>query len=155
MRVHNSCNYKPDLMAFRFSLESVLRLRRSEKRQQELMLQKMNEQANRLQVHLEECEQAIRQLKCGTPDEITGAEFHFEEQRRTVLELQRMEIAKRVLRAREQQAFAAQQFKEAWRRCEAIECLETHERKQYLSDADRRAQFSQDDLFLQRQRRNR
>lgn len=138
-------------MPFRFSLNPVLRLRQSELRQQELALQSANEQVSRILQEIEIIDREIRsisQIAAG----ISGAELYFHHQQCEILSLRRLEALSRLNQVREFQAKAAEEFKHAWQRSEALETLRRRELESYAVEQTRREQRAQDDFFLQRKR---
>src|SRR5579864_968924 len=142
-------------MAFRFSLEPVLRLRRGEQRQQELILQKMNEQVNRITFALQSIEDEIRQVSSerNHQADLIGAEIHFDQQRCDILAQRRAYREFLLQKAREQQAQAMKEFQRIWQRREALEILRRREQQAYVFEEARREQRVQDDLFLQRKQK--
>src|SRR5579864_8250761 len=142
-------------MAFRFSLEPVLRLRRGEQRQQELILQRMNEQVNRFVLELQSIEDEVRQVSSerNHQADIIGAEIHFDQQRCDILAQRRAHREFLLQQAREQQSEAMKEFQRIWQRREALEILRRREQQVYALEEVRREQRAQDDLFLQRKRK--
>ncbi len=141
-------------MAFRFSLESVLRLRRSEQRHHELLLQKANEQVNGFAREVEAIESEGREIASrSTVVPFTGADLHFDQTRCQVLVVRRVQAEQRLQAAREQQALAAEEFQRAWQRREALDTLRERERQFYMLAESRIEQRRQDDRFLQSNRR--
>jgi len=142
-------------MVFRFSLETVLRLRRSEQQQQEMTLQRLSEQANRIAVELQAIDDEIRRLGRQTNSErgITGSEIHFDQDRCEILRQRRNETEGRLQAVREQQAVAVKQFHRTWQRREALESLRQRQHQAYEVEEGRKEQRSYDDLFLQRKRK--
>src|SRR5258708_37697886 len=121
-------------MPLRFSLDSVLRLRRSEQRQQELLLQKANDQVHRVLRELEVIAREVLQIVADgkSAGGITGAEIQFDQLRRQVLETRQAQAGQGLQQAREEQTMAASDFKRAWQRREALETLRELERQIYL-----------------------
>lgn len=142
-------------MAFQFTLDSLLRLRRSEQRQQELFLQKANEQVNGILRELEAIEDEAQQIAADTKSaaKISGAEIQFGEFRHQVLGARRRQAEPRLQSARQQQAFATAEFQRAWRRREALETLRERQRQSFVLAESHAEQRRQDDLFLQRRQK--
>jgi flagellar export protein FliJ len=141
-------------MAFQFTLDSLLRLRRSEQRQQELLLQKANEEVHRMVREIEALEDEAHQIASErTAAGTSGAEIQFGESRGQVLDARRSQAELRLQSARQQQPLAEQKFQRAWQRREAIATLRERERLCYILTESRLEQRRQDDLFLQRQRK--
>ena len=82
--------------------------------------------------------------------ELAGAELHFAQQQQRALGALRDDIECALQSAREQQMAAANAFRTAWRRREALESLRKHEHELYRFNEERREQRRKDDLFLQR-----
>src|SRR5258708_36136406 len=120
-------------MAFRFTLEFLLRLRRSERRQQELLLQKDSEQVNRMVREVEGIESEVRQIvsESRSTDAGTAAEILFDQSRCQVLDVRRVQVEQRLQAAREQHTLSTAGFQRAWQRSEALEALRERERKFY------------------------
>lgn len=139
-------------MVFHFSLDAVLRLRRTQERQAELNLQRANEQVNRILLELEILDEeagCILSTQRSKP-ETSGAELYFDEQRHAVLAMRRAEAAQRLHEASRRQALAAAEFQVTWQKREALETLRGSEFETYVLEESRREQRAQDDLFLQR-----
>ena len=141
-------------MAFRFSLEPVLQLRRSQQRQQELILQKASEQTNRVSIELQMIDEEIQQVSSISKSklEISGSEMQFDEHRCDILGRRRLQTLLRLNEARERQLLAATEFQRAWQKREALESLCRRERETYALEETRREQRAQDELFQQRKR---
>jgi flagellar export protein FliJ len=139
-------------MPFQFSLEAALRLRRSQQSQQELALQRANEQVSRIGRELEAIERESDRIAQSTKKakQITGAELHFGSEHLRVLARRVLEAQRRLEQARAQQAAAAEGFRNSWQRREALEALRRHEQETFRFDAGRREQWDIDDAFLQR-----
>ena len=142
-------------MAFHFTLDSLLRLRRSEQQQHELLLQKANEQVNHIAREIAAIEGEAQQMALENKSEagISGAEIQFGEARGQVLEARRQQAEQQLQSARECQRLAAQQFQHAWQRREALETLRQRERQAFALAESRAEQRRQDDLFLQRRQK--
>ena len=140
-------------MAFRFSLESVLRLRRSEQQLREIILQKANDQVAAILWHIETLEAAGLALSVRSR-QITGAELEFAGEQLRVLAMRRAEALTSLENAREHQRLAENEFRQAWQRREALEVLRQREHELYRVQERRLEQRVQDDLFL-RSTRNR
>ena len=142
-------------MAFHFTLDSLLRLRRSEQQQHELLLQKAHEQVNHIAREIAAIEGEAQQMALENKSEagISGAEIQFGEARGQVLEARRQQAEQQLQSARERQRLAAQQFQHAWQRREALETLRQRERQAFALAESRAEQRRQDDLFLQRRQK--
>jgi flagellar export protein FliJ len=141
-------------MAFHFSLEVVLHLRRSLERQQELRLRAANQLVARTRRIIDQIGDCIAQAHHGQSQQLvagtTAAELRFALQGTAALEEQRQSLQRELARLenlREQQQRILQQ---ARRERETFESLREHERRIYVLQATRREQRQQDDLFLLR-----
>ncbi|HEX4756862.1 MAG TPA: hypothetical protein VH308_02730 [Terracidiphilus sp.] len=143
-------------MAFQFSLEAVLRLRRSQQRQQEILLANANERGNSLLRELENiAEEFSRISPSGMGSEIRGAELHFNESRRRVLQSRRQQIEQQLTKAREHQSAMAAELGKQWQAREVVETLREREFQTYSLEQSRYRQRVQDDLFLSRKNSSR
>ena len=154
MRFRAAGNASLTRMPFQFSLESVLRLRRSEQRQQELILQRMTDQLNRAANEVaaikDEMRQVLGEKAAGSSH---GAELYFEQERLRVLKSWEAASEEKFKRAREQHAFAVREFHRIWQKRESLESLQEREREAHIRHAEKKEQQRQDDLFLQRAQR--
>ncbi|HEX3738627.1 MAG TPA: flagellar FliJ family protein [Terriglobales bacterium] len=143
-------------MAFQFSLEAVLRLRRSQQRQQEILLANANEKVNSLLRELENiAEEFARISPSGMGSEIRGAELHFNESRRRVLQSRRQQIEQQLTKEREHQSAMAAELRKQWQAREVVETLREREFQTYSLEQSRYGQRVQDDLFLSRKNSSR
>lgn len=140
-------------MAFQFSLDAVLRLRRSQQKQQEILLDRANERINLLTRELRMI--AAEFTHTSTPGKFTtdarASELHFNQSRRQVLELRRRQVEQLLLKAREEQSAMAIELRAVWQAREIVETLRNREYQAYKLEQERREQRTQDDLFLSRQ----
>jgi len=140
-------------MHFQFSLESVLRLRRSQQRQQELLVQRACEQVNRAAERLRTMDAAISQLSSGyCAYETRGAELEFVQQQRNVLEDGRRRTQSELAAARERHCELLAALRQIWQEREVLQGLRKQEYEIFLREQGRREQSLQDDLFLLRLR---
>ena len=141
-------------MAFRFSLEAVLRLRQSLEQQQELRLREANQQVSALarQVHdvdLQLTRGATRErqrLESG----VSAAEIKFEQQCLSVLQEHRSRLEQRrdeAIRARDVCAAA---YRKARQQREVLETFRNQQLQAHRQEMDRHNQRSHDDLLLLR-----
>ena len=140
-------------MAFHFPLESVLRLRRSQQRQHELVLQKKNNAVNRLQISLAEIEAEATRISAPPFQGRSAAEVQFDEERLRTLALRGAEIIQRLRQAVVERDQAASEFHRAWQRRETLETLHQRGREAYIAGESRREQRNLDDWFLERKAR--
>lgn len=140
-------------MAFRFPLESVLRLRRSQQRQQELILQRRSREVIRLRLEWANTRAAMGRISGRPPDGRTAAELQFDREHLGTLTVRSFGIGEALQQAITAQAQAASNFRQAWQRRETLETLLSRAREAYAIDESRRAQRMLDDWFLARKTR--
>lgn len=144
-------------MPFRFSLDSVLRLRRSQQKQQEIFLERANKRVSLLLEELrmiaEEFAQAAAPGKFTT--DARASELHFNQSRRQTLESRRRQIEQLLLKAREEQSAMAAELRKMWQAREVVETLRHREHQAYMLEQERSEQRTQDDWFLSRKNANR
>jgi len=141
-------------MAFRFPLETVLRLRQNLERQQELLLYKANQEVLGLKRQIEELDAGMAanaqrrclQLQAG----VSVAELQFDLLCDETLLRFRGALQARLAKAESARDSQAEAFRHARRRREAIETLRTHQLQLYRQHAARQDQRRADDLFLLR-----
>jgi len=141
-------------MAFRFPLQTVLRLRQNLERQQELLLHKANQEVLTVARQIADLDTGMAenarhrslQLQAG----VTGAELHFDLLCQTMLLQARNDLERRsaeMQRARDSQAEC---FRRARQQREVIETLHHHQLQLHRQREARQEQRSADDLFLLR-----
>jgi flagellar export protein FliJ len=141
-------------MAFRFRLQALLRLRQSVEHQQEILLQRANQEVlavlramNEVDFRLAETRRNMMETLCSG---VTAAEVQFFELCSGMLHLRRVELEQELkLRqaAREQQA---ERFQIARREREVIETLRQQQAQMYHQQENRQEQRRVDDLLLLR-----
>jgi flagellar export protein FliJ len=139
-------------MAFRFSLDAVLRLRRSQQKQQEIFLERASKKVNLLTRELRLI--AGEFTRTSTTGNFTtnarASELHFNQSRRQVLESRRRQMEQLLLKAREEQSAMAAELRKMWQAREVVETLRSREHQAYTLEQERREQRTQDDLYLLR-----
>lgn len=140
-------------MAFRFSLASILRLRRSQQRQQELALQKKNIEVNKLSLELANTQAEIVHIASLPPHRRSAAEIKFDQELLRTCNLRCVEIQERLRRSLAECDLAAAEFHRAWQRRETLETLQRQSQATFILDQSRHTQRELDDWFLQRKRR--
>jgi len=141
-------------MAFRFPLETVLRLRQNLERQQELLLYQANQEVLALTRQVQEVDAGLAenerrrslQLQAG----VTAAELQFELLCDATLMQWRVELERRLGKARKARDFQAESFRRARQNREVIETLRRHQLQLYRQHEARQDQRRADDLFLLR-----
>jgi len=141
-------------MAFRSSLDTLLRVRRGLERQQELLLQQANARVATLQQELVRIRSqidadAVRELQ-HLQSGLTAAELHFDLLCRSALFLRRRQIEGELLQAEALREARGQSFRGARQQREILETLREQQLAAYRQESDRRDQRRIDDLFLLR-----
>ena len=141
-------------MAFRFSLEAVLRLRQGMEHQQELRLRTAHQHVARVRHGIERIDHALgeaeqlsrRALASGT----TSAELLFALQSEAALRQYREKLGAELTRLGKLRDQQAEIFRQARRERETIESLRDQQLREYKREALRREQRRVDDLYLLR-----
>jgi flagellar export protein FliJ len=140
-------------MAFLFSLESVLRLRRGQQRQQELSVQRASEQLNCVGAELRAINSNLLELASSrSGPQVHAAELQFAREQRRVLEERRKQAQFELTKAFDRHSELVRGLRKIWQQREALEALRKREYDAYLREQGRREQATQDDLFLLRTR---
>lgn len=139
-------------MPFRFSLDAPLRLRKSQQRQQELLVHRIQEQITQTLRELQAVAKKIAEISLNNRDSdlACAAALHFDLVRREVLERHRAQVQSRLEKLREEQAAQFATLRKMWQRREVLESLREREKQQHSIMESRRDQQLQDDLFLMR-----
>ncbi|HEY7352453.1 MAG TPA: hypothetical protein VH596_06760 [Terriglobales bacterium] len=139
-------------MPFRFSLDAPLRLRKSQQRQQELLVHRIQEQITQTLRELQAVAKKIAEISLNNrdSDSTRAAALHFDLVRREVLERHRAQVQSRLEKLREEQAAQFATLRKMWQRREVLESLREREKQQHSIMESRRDQQLQDDLFLMR-----
>ena len=140
-------------MAFHFPLESVLRLRRSQQRQQELVLQRKSREVIRLRLEWASARAEMARISALSPNGRSAAELQFDRERLATLDLRSTQIAEALHAAVVARDQATSEFRQAWQLRETLETLRNRAREAYAIDESRRAQRALDDWFLARRGR--
>jgi hypothetical protein len=135
-------------MGPRFRPESLMRLRRSEQRQHEFLLQKENAMVNRLLRKIAEFDREILLISNAPLHARTGAELAFDDERVRLLAVGQKELQGELQSARERQEIAAAALHNAWQKRETLEVLQRHEHEAFVKEQTRKQQRRQDDRFL-------
>ncbi len=141
-------------MAFRFPLETLLRLRRSVERQQELLLLRAVQEVVAVTQDMAMLDHSISAIRESEYQEagptVRAAQLHFDAVRCAVLRARRREL-EAVLAQRQQTRTRRQaEFQAAHRDREAIEVLREEHLQSYRRDQTRQQQKQLDDMFLLR-----
>jgi len=141
-------------MAFHFSLDVVLRLRRGLEHRQELLFQAAQHQAAALGRQIDELDLRLaeaaarrtRQMESG----MTAAELHFEALCRRVVLESRESLRQKLIQAQSLRDSLAESLRQARRQRETLETLRDDQRLLYLQQEARVAQREHDDMLLLR-----
>jgi flagellar export protein FliJ len=141
-------------MAFHFSLESVLRVRRGQERNARLKLEAIVSEQSAARAKLEEITETGIVLKRRFQDELKnilkGSELQFEATRESNLELSRTWIRSRVAELEQQRLAQVKIFLDARRSREVLESVRLQKLELYRIESLRQEQQELDDLFLMR-----
>ncbi len=143
-------------MAFRSRLETLLKLRRSEERQQELLLL----EANRIVSSLEEAIQCIEKRERSIRDQqleelkdhLYGSQIHLDEASLVALRGHWRDLNTKLSAAVASRETRTRNFRLARRKREMVETLVSHQREEYLRQEVRNEQRNIDEVFLLRAR---
>lgn len=142
-------------MAFEFSLESVLRLRRGQERMERLKLEAIASelaQARRQLDFLRDRHLEIRrQFRQRMIAETYGSELHFETESSERVEAVGRAMEIRIAQLDQQRLKQVEAYKRARQRRETLENLRERKLEAYLQALGRRRQQDLDDVFLMRQ----
>jgi len=139
-------------MAFRFPLDTVLRVRQGMEHQQELLLREANQRLMSVEWQAEKLNsalmansaRALQQMLAGT----SAAELHFDLLCRSTLLERRRSLEKDVAEARAARDTRAASFRQARQQREIVETLRQHSFRLYHQVESRRQQREIDDVFL-------
>jgi flagellar export protein FliJ len=141
-------------MAFRFPLESVLRLRENLERQQELLLYQANQRVFALTRQIEELDAGMtenaRYQSARLQSGVSAAELQFDLLCHAVLLEWRHDLETKLAEAQSQRDAQAENLRQARRQREVIETLRHHQLQAYRAREARQDQRRADDLFLLR-----
>jgi len=141
-------------MVCRFSLEALRKLRHSQERQQELLLQKANQLVSGLQQQIAQIEALIRRAREDElrklENRVTGAELQFDLSCRTLLSGRKQTLQKELLSALTLRDAQREAFRQARHRREVLDSLRTHQLELFRREEMRREQRRADEEFLLR-----
>lgn len=142
-------------MAFRFTLDVLLRVRQSVERQQELLLQEANQRLAGLRRRMEEVDAQLAQLTARKMRQLesgfSAAELQFDLLCRSVVLQQRAALEQEMAQAEAMRDARREIFREARRQREVIDTLRTHQLQAHRQQEMRQEQRRLDDMFLLRQ----
>jgi len=140
-------------MAFRFTLQSVLRLRRSRENQEERKLLAIASAAGRVRTEIERLEEISMDNYRRRNDELTsgaaiGAMLQFDamcDERRRTLQFERRKMLAELEHKRAQQAA---EYRKARQQREIMEGLRDHQKAKFDREFQKREQERADEIFL-------
>ena len=141
-------------MAFRFSLQALLSLRKSAERQERLRLEMLTHQIAQLQRQLETLDRekvaARERLSQDLNEGLFGAEIRFNTDREAVWEQRQEALLQRMAELEEQRRLQMDVFQQTRREREILENLRNRREQLYRQMQARREQQLLDELFLLR-----
>jgi flagellar export protein FliJ len=142
------------LMAFRFPLEVLLRLRQGMERQQELRLQAANHRVAMLRLQIEDVRNEIGNIEARRDPQresgISAAELQFDLLCRSVLAERQNTLQKQLVEAEAYRRARSEDFKQARQQREVMDVLRRQRLEDYRQEEARQDQRRLDDLFLLR-----
>ena len=141
-------------MAFRFPLETLLRVRQGLERQHELRLQEANQRVAMLRQQIEDTHSEMRNISARRQPQleigISTAELHFDVLCQSVLTERQHALEKQLVEAESLRHLRSEEFLQARRQREVIDTLRRHQLQDYQQEEARQNQRRLDDLFLLR-----
>jgi|HubBroStandDraft_5_1064220.scaffolds.fasta_scaffold275616_2 flagellar FliJ protein len=141
-------------MAFRFALETLLRLRQGLERQQELRLQAANHRVAMLRQQIEDVRNEIGNIEARRSPQresgISAAELQFDVLCRSVLAERQNTLQKQLAEAETYRRARSEDFKQARQQREVMDVLRRQRFEDYRQEEARQDQRRLDDLFLLR-----
>ncbi len=144
-------------MAFHFSLEAILRLRRGQERVERLKLETIaSEQAqakNQLENLTQQFYESRRRFQRQMGEEMFGAELQFEDARSDRVAAARLALEMRIAELERERLKQVEVYTKAHQSRELLENLRARKFDLYRQTLSRREQQDLDDLFLMRRDR--
>jgi len=141
-------------MATRSGLETLYKLRLSEERQQELLLQELNRRVRSLQQRISEIEVQLRENMNRVREKLAGvlraSELHFDELCRSTLAAHGRALGAKLAAEVVDRDLQMQRLLQARQAREMVETLLRHQRDATYREQLRREQQSVDEMFLLR-----
>lgn len=141
-------------MAFRFSLDALLRLQVSYERKERRLLEEIAGRMAAIRQRLEEIEQmrqsASRQRGESLINGVTGAEMHFAAACDEVVEEQHRQLSQSLVEIQIEHRQQKDVYLLARQKREILDSLRDRQEAEYRRELARREQQSMDDLFLMR-----
>jgi flagellar export protein FliJ len=141
-------------MAFRFSLQSVLRIRETLERVELQKLQALIAQANAARAEIEalarDRENSWRALQQAAVGGVSGVELQVETQREQARAVRRQELARKLTAAEQAERQQLARYRQARQQREILSTLRENQLAAYNLEESRRQQQVLDELFLLR-----
>ncbi|HEY7095275.1 MAG TPA: flagellar export protein FliJ [Terriglobales bacterium] len=143
-------------MAFHFSLEVLLRLRRSVEHQQELLLTKANHEVNLVRTQIANIDECLTSLaghvERNLNEGLSASELHFDNERGLVLRARRKNLEQELHQKEAQWTARSKGFQDARRDREVVETLYRRQFQLFRQADLRKEQRRMDEEFLLRNR---
>ena len=141
-------------MAFRFSLQAVLRFRHSLEHHELMLLQSANQKVTAVQGEINAFEQCLQERaqaqQRGLVEQSFGAELHFNGLCTTTLENCKHALEKELAQLEKLRDLQYEVFRQARMQREIVESIRDSQMREYRIRKDRKEQRSLDDQFLSR-----
>jgi flagellar export protein FliJ len=141
-------------MAFVFSLEALLRFRKSLEHEEELLLQEANYQLSLVQRHISDVDSQLESLHKRLQQELqqglSAAELHFRNECGVTLLQHRTRLEQEAVQKEKLRRERLESFQVARRGRELVETLRQHQSQLYRQNEMRQEQRRLDDQFLSR-----
>jgi flagellar export protein FliJ len=144
-------------MAFRFTLDAVLKYRKNLEQREYLALGRVHQEIAQVESQLEQCEEwrsdHARRREAEATHGIASVHLQdaYEQERRLEKQRDELEVKRQELRVKLQQCLKAYEL--ARQKREVLEELRSRQLQAYVLDQSRREQRRVDDMFLSRRKR--
>ena len=144
-------------MAFRFTLDAVLKYRKNLEQREYLALGRVHQEIAQVELQLEQCEEwrsdHVRRREAEATRGIASIHLQdaYEQERRLEKQRDELEAKRQELRVKLQQCLRAYEL--ARQKREVLEELRSRQLQAYVLDQSRREQRRVDDMFLSRRKR--
>ncbi|HZQ67109.1 MAG TPA: flagellar export protein FliJ [Terriglobales bacterium] len=141
-------------MPFRFTLQAILRLKESQERQQQILLEQANARVQQCKLQIEALERQRRTIEeetqRGLGNGMTAAEVQFSGLGRSTLAARRKRIEQELSCLQQAREECFQTYHRIHREREVLDTLRCSQLRSYQIEHNRREQRRIDDLFLLR-----
>ena len=141
-------------MAFRFSLQSLQRLRQSYEHREKLRLAAINRQILQVRQQIEALAQekmaARERLGQNLARGVLGAVFREEECFETILAIRQEFLARQMVKLEQLRREQQRLYEKAWQQCKILDNLRDRQERLYYQEQARREQAAIDELYLVR-----